>query len=200
MERKIIRIKGDFINGESTFFSLLCIMPKPEEILWKSSKNCCLEAAELASESEEFYQELIELTLSGKKPFDHRAGWTLVYLAEKHPARIRPSLRFFASKLDEIDNHSIIASFLRLFDVLIFDLEDFGELLDYCFHTIRMPVKREYVKVIAMNILLKFGKTYPELIPEIIEQIELSKENFEMSHCKRKAANVVKELSKRAEK
>ncbi len=77
-----------------------------------------------------------------------------------------------------------------------FDHEEFGDLLDFCIHVLKMPAEREYVKVIALNIILRFGKVYPELVPELIEQIILSQEQFEMNHCKRKAKMVLKELGK----
>ena len=169
-------------------------MQTPEEILWKSSKKCCLEAVELANISSEFFNNLLKLSMSNREPFAHRAGWTMVYLAQKYPNRVRPVLRKVASNLDNIEHYSQVASFLRLFDILIFNLEEFGELLDFCLHTIRMPQKREYVKVIALNIILKFGKTYPELIPEIIEHVELSQKNFEMGHCKKKGIKILMEL------
>lgn len=172
-------------------------MQQPEEVLYRSSKKVCLEAAELASKSPEFFKSLVDLGLSDKKPFAHRACWSMLYLAEKHPSRVQPSLRRIVSSLENIEHHTQIGSLLRMFDTLEFDLEEFGELLDYCLHIIRMPQEREYAKVYAMNIILKFGKTYPELIPEMIEQIELAQENFEMSHCKRKAKAVVKELGQR---
>ena len=169
-------------------------MEDPREILWKSSKKCCLDAVELAGKSEEFYIELLKLSMSEEEPFAHRAGWSMVHLAQRHPSRVRPSLREIASGLKHLPTHSQVGSFLRVFDTVIFDLEEFGELLDFALHTIRMPQKAEYVKSIALNVILKFGKTYPELIPELIEEITLSKETIEMTHVKKKAEKILKEF------
>ena len=171
-------------------------MKQPEDILIRSSKKLCLEAAQCASESEEFLDNLIDLSLKNTKPFSHRSSWAILYLGQKHPNVIRPHLRKIVSRLPELESHTQVGSFLRLFDVVKFDHEEFGELLDFCIHVMRMPAEREYVKVIALNIMLRFGKVYPDLAQELIEQIELSQEQFEMSHCKRKAKAVLKELEK----
>ena len=171
-------------------------MNSPKNILTKSSKKICVDAAEMAEQSEDFLNELIDLSLNDIKPYSHRASWAVLYLSQKYPNTIRPHLRLIASKLTEIENHTQIGSFLRVFDQVKFDHEEFGDLLDFCIHIIRMPVEREYLKVIAMSIILRFGKVYPELVPELIEQIELCQKNFEMNHCKRKAVMVLKELKK----
>ena len=172
-------------------------MKTVREVLHRSSKKTGLEAASMAESSDEFLEELLNLSLGNEKPFSWRASWAILYLAEKNPSRLRPHLREISDKLPELKNHTQLGSFLRMFDVMLFDLDDFGHLFDFCLHTIRMPQEREYLHVIAMNILTKFGRTYPELIPEILENVKLAKENFTMRHCLVKAANVLKEFGVR---
>jgi hypothetical protein len=169
-------------------------MRHPKEILQRSSKKLCLEAVQQATDSDEFLTELLNLSLSKEEPYNKRASWSVLYLGERHPKRIMPHLRRIADQLNTLENHTQIASFLRLFDVLLFNMDEFGHLFDFCIHTIRMPQEREYVRVIALNILLKFGKTYAALIPEILDNIELAQDTYTMRHCKAKAISVLKEL------
>ena len=172
-------------------------MKSPKEILNRSSKKLCLEAVQCAVESEDFFNELMELVFrEDDEPFSHRAGWSMVYLSQRHPNLIRPHLREIASRLKELKGHSQIASFLRIFDEVQYNHDDFGDVLDFCIHTIRMPVKREYLKVIALNIMVTFGKVYPELIPELIQHIEESQPTFEMQGLKKKTKAVLKDLNR----
>lgn len=173
-------------------------MKTPKEVLYRSSKKTALQAADLASNTEAFFEQLLELSLSKDYPYSWRASWALLYLSEQHPSRVVPHLKRIADSLESLENHTQVGSMLRIFDHMEFDLEDFGNLLDFCLHTIRMPQKGEYVKVIAMSILLRFAKTYPELAPEIKEQVGLAKASFEGRHVKRKGKDLLSDLDKLA--
>ena len=172
-------------------------MKSPKEILNRSSKKLCLEAVQCAVQSNDFFNELLSLAFNEEdEPYSHRAGWSMVYLSQRHPNLIRPHMRSIATRLSELKGHSQIASFLRIFDEVKYDHGNFGDVLDYCIHTIRMPVKREYLKVISLNIMLTFGKVYPELIPELIQNIEEAQPTFEMQGLKKKTKSVLKDLNR----
>jgi hypothetical protein len=170
-------------------------MPSPKDILHRSSKKLAIQAAQLASDSEEFREELVSLAINNDMPVSSRAAWSLLTLAEKHPELVTPYIKLILDNLNTIENHTQISSLLRLFDTLKTDLDECGQLFDFCIHILRIPLEREYSRAIAMNILVKFGKAYPELVPEIKEQISISAPNFKANHAKRKAAAVLKMLS-----
>ena len=170
-------------------------MPSPKDILHKSYKKLAIQAAQLAADSKEFREELVSLAICNDMPFSSRAAWSLLSLTEQHPELVIPYIKTILDKLNTIENHTQIASLLRFYDALDIDLEECGQLFDFCIHMLRVPLEREYSRAIAMNILVKFGKAYPELIPEIREQIRLSMPNFNANHAKRKAASVLKMLS-----
>ena len=169
-------------------------MKDVKEYLVKSSKAIGLEVTELANGSESFFDELLSLALSDQEPFNWRASWGILYFSEKYPEKIQPHLRAIAEKLPELSSHTQIASLLRLFDKIQFDLEEFGDLLDYCIHVIRIPQPREYIKVIAINMLIKFCKKNTELKPEIIQQIEMAQPSFEMKNLKKMSKKVLEQL------
>lgn len=171
-------------------------MASPKDILHKSSKKLAIQAAQMASDSELFREELVSLALRNDMPFSSRAAWSLLSLTEQHPELVEPYIMTILDKLNTIENHTQISSLLRLFDALKTDLDEYGQLFDFCIHMLRIPLEREYSRAIAMNILVKFARAYPELIPEIKEQIELSMPNFQANHAKRKAAMVLKMLSR----
>ena len=171
-------------------------MPSPKDILHRSSKKLALQAAQLASTSAEFREELLTLALRNEMPFSSRAAWALLSVAEQRPDLVLPSINLILDKVDAIENHTQISSLLRLFDALDMDLDECGKLFDFCIHMLRVPLEREYSRAIAMNILLKFAKSYPDLIPEIKEQITIAMPNFNANHAKRKAAAVLKLLSR----
>ena len=169
-------------------------MKTPKEILFRSSKKLCLEAVEIAKDSDDFLKELLRLSLSKEAPFNWRASWAILYFSEKYPEKIEAHLTTIVRQMPYLENHTQVGSFLRIFDRIKIDLEEYGHLLDFCLHVIRMPQEREYVKVLALNILLKFGKAYPELSPELIQQIEASNEVFEMRHLKKLSQEIHSKL------
>ncbi len=171
-------------------------MSEVKNILHKSSKKLCLQAADKAHQSDEFLNDLIGLSIKNEMPFSSRAAWSLLSVAEQNPEKVIPFIKTILDSLDKIENHTQIASLLRMFDALDNDLEECGELFDYCIHILRIPLEREYARAIAMNILVRFGKSYPELIPEISEQISQSLPQFKANHAQRKAKQVLKKLKK----
>ena len=171
-------------------------MPSPKDILTRSSKKLAIQAAELASNSKEFREELVTLAISNEMPFSSRAAWALLSLSEQNPELVTPYIKPILNNLKSIENHTQISSILRLFATLDTDLDECGQLFDFCIHILRIPLEREYSRAIAMNILVKFGRAYPELIPEIKEQITTAVPHFNANHAKRKAAAVLKSLSR----
>ena len=148
----------------------------------------------MAHESEDFLNALLDLSLKDEKPFSHRASWAINEFSSMYPKEIEPHLFRISQDLNKLENHTQIASFLRTFSDLKYDLDDFGGLLDFCLHSIRMPVKSEYLKVMALRIIYTFGKTYPELCPELIEQISQAKSQFEMNYLKKQTIEILKKL------
>lgn len=173
-------------------------MPSPKDILHRSSKKLAIQAAHLASDSSEFCDELVALAIRNEMPFSSRAAWALLSMAEQKPELVTPYIKAILNNLNSIENHTQISSLLRLFDALDTDLNEYGQLFDFCIHMLRIPLEREYSRAIAMNILVKFGKVYPELIPEITEQITTAIPQFQANHAKRKATAVLKVLSRLA--
>ncbi|MEQ8325476.1 MAG: hypothetical protein RIC15_00925 [Vicingaceae bacterium] len=171
----------------------------PKDILTKSYKALAIQAAVMASTSEVFRKELIELALKNEMPYSSRAAWAMLSLAEQHPDLVTPYTRSILNKLGDIQNHTQISSLLRLFLALDHDLDESGQLLDFCFHMIRVPLEREYSRALAMDIMLRFALTYPELTSEIIEQIEDARPQFKARHAKRKAKQVLEQLNKMQE-
>lgn len=170
-------------------------MKTVKDYLVKSSKAIGLEVTERANQSESFFNELLNLALSDQEPYNWRASWGILYFSEKYPEKIQAHLRVIANKLPELNSHTQVASLLRLFDRVQFDLEEFGDLLDYCIHVIRIPQPKEYVKVIAINILFKFCQFNAALKPEIIQQIELAQPSFEMKNLKKMSKTVLNQLN-----
>ncbi len=117
-------------------------------------------------------KELLKIFSEGDKRLSKRAAWPLSYIAELHPALVKPHLRFIIRLLENSPHDAIKRNVLRLLQYIKIPNSLIGKIADYCFAYLKSEAEPVAIRVFAMQVLANLCLTYPELKQELIPLIE----------------------------
>lgn len=132
--------------------------------------------AKSAIENPAIFNKLLEYSFSPDKKLAFRASWTLTKVCDDSPEMIYPHLSAIIETLDNLDNESVIRSFLRIIsfsDINKISNKHQGILTDHCFTALRSGFSAIAVKAYSMEILYKLVLKYPELANELSSSISM---------------------------
>ena len=148
-------------------------MKLSEEILKEHSKEQCQKIVLWVGPSQERFDELFQLFLTGEYRVTQRAAWPLTYCVEAHPAFIKKNFTKLISNLQQPNLHdSIKRNTVRLLQYVDIPKKLQGKVMDICFNYAASPKEAVAIKAFSLTVLSNLAKLYPEILPEIKLLIE----------------------------
>lgn len=117
-------------------------------------------------------KELLNIFSEGDKRLSQRAAWPLSYIAESHPALVKPHLKFIIQLLEVSAHDAIKRNVMRLLQYIKIPDSLSGKVADYCFAYLKSEAEPVAIRVFAMQVLANLCIPYPELKQELIPLIE----------------------------
>lgn len=162
--------------------------------LKKVSKERIIEWKDKALQNRDYFQEVVITALGTSKPYNWRAAWVVSRIAETNINLVQPYLENILNSLDNFNNQSQIATFLRVLLKLKIDEEHFGVLADYCIKQIYSQQWSSHVKYYAIQLLQLIAEKFPELKREFFLVIEENLPYYEKAYLKNFAKSTLKKL------
>jgi 8-oxo-dGTP diphosphatase len=174
------QIKSD---GKNPFQSESTIAPDfadDEELQSMVNRMMSVQEAEWvatsAIENPALFDKLLEYSFSDDDKLAFRASWTLTKVCDKYPELIYPHMSMIIGTLANIENESVMRSFLRI--ISLSDMErisgkQHGILADHCFRLLRSGFSAIAVKAYSMEILYRLVLKYPEMRNELAATISM---------------------------
>lgn len=149
------------------------------------------------SNNRSYFDRLIDLSFSEPYPINMRASWAISHCCDKNPTFIQPHLDKIVLNLNSSLVAGVKRNYIRIFakQADFSSMEQLGRLINICFDFFNDPTETIAVRAFCLDVLLKAGKTEPDLIPEIIQSIEFNQEFFSAG-LKSKSKNVIGKLIK----
>lgn len=162
-----------------------------------SSRRNIDKIAALIGDDQDLFDKAVALSFSEPYPLNMRASWAISHCCDKSPTYIQPHLDKIVLNLNASVVAGVKRNYIRIFAKQgdFSNMEQLGRLIDLCFEFFNDPTEAIAVRVFCLDVLLKVGKTEPDLIPEIIQSIEFNQEFFSAG-LKSKSKNVITKLSK----
>jgi hypothetical protein len=162
-----------------------------------SSRRSIDEIATLIGESQALFDTAIALSFSEPYPINMRASWAISHCCDVNPSYIQPHLDKIALTLSPSLVAGVKRNYIRIFakQANFANMEQLGRLIDVCFDFFNNPAETIAVRAFCLDVILKIGKTEPDLIPEIIQSIEFNQEFFSAG-LKNKSQKVIATLLK----
>ena len=120
---------------------------------------------------------LIQLTLDLEEyPYKEYASWILIHLIKSKTVDLRYLYPSFVDLIFKTNNQTVLRNVVNCIDLLkITDYRE-SELIDKLIGFIQNYENKVALHVYSISILAQFCEKYPELIPEIMEIIDLNNE------------------------
>ncbi len=136
------------------------------------------------------FKDLLDLCFLEEYPLSMRASRVAQLFCEKHPECIYPYLEETIDKVLDSGIDGVKRNFVKIFSEFI-DLNripDPGTILNACFIWLQDPGEKPALRIHAMELIHKLGKTQPELLQELKATLEMIDESSEISirNCARK--------------
>ncbi len=171
-------------------------MEKIKQILNTSSKKKIDFLLSEIKKRPDLAKELLSLALVNEHPFSWRAAWALSHYSKKNKKFIEENQDRIILRLEEIEHPSQVGCLLITLNNIQLNSENLGIVADVCIAMLKGEIEAGYVKMYAMEVMLKIAKQYPELSTEFIEVIEYAKQGFEKNYIVKRANETVIELTK----
>ncbi len=143
------------------------------EILAEHSKAQAAKIVEWVGDSQQRFDELVNLFLHDEDKVTQRAGWPLSYAAIAHPQLVKKHLPVLVKKLHKEKIHNAIKrNIVRLLQEVPIPEKLHGEVMDICFGFIADVQEAIAVKAFSLTILENLSKQYPEIKHELKVIIE----------------------------
>jgi len=144
-----------------------------EEILREHSKEQCNKIVKWVGNSQQRFDELFHLFLTGEYRVTQRAAWPISYCVEIHPAFIKKNFAKLISNLQRPNRHNAVKrNTVRLLQYVDIPKKLQGRVMDICFGYVASPEEAVAVKAFSLTVLGNLAKLYPDIIPEIKLLIE----------------------------
>ena len=138
------------------------------EILAEHSKAQTNKIIEWVGNSQQCFDELINLFLGDEYRITQRAGWPLSYIAIAHPQLVKKHLPVLVKTLRKENLHNAVKrNIVRFLQEIPIPEKLQGDVMDCCFRFISDPVEAVAVKAFSLTILEKLAKDYPEIKNEL---------------------------------
>ncbi len=152
---------------------MLPSMNLQEEILKEHSKAQCLKIVQWVGNSQQHFDELFHLFLTGDYRVTQRAAWPLSYCVEANPSFIKKNFTKLINNLQQPNLHNAIKrNTVRLLQYVDIPQKLQGQVMDICFGYVASPKEAVAVKAFSLTVLGNLAKLYPEILPEIKLLIE----------------------------
>lgn len=138
------------------------------EILDEHSKAKTNKIIEWVGNSQQRFDELINLFLGDEYRITQRAGWPLSYIAIDHPQLVKKHLPVLVKTLRKEKLHNAVKrNIVRFLQEIPIPEKLQGDVMDCCFRFISDPAEAVAVKAFSLTILEKLAKDYPEIKNEL---------------------------------
>ncbi len=137
------------------------------------SKGNCQLIVDWIGHSQQRFDKLFTLFLTGGYRITQRAAWPVSYCVEAHPALISKHIGKLLTFIRKPGQHPAVRrNGVRLLQHVTVPEAYQGELMDACFDFVATPGEPVAIKAFALTILGNLAAGYPEIIPEIRVLIE----------------------------
>lgn len=162
------------ISFKDLIYAIRKSMNLREEILKEHSKEQCLKIVQWIRNSQERFDELFHLFLTGDYRVTQRAAWPLSYCVETHPELIKKNFSKLINNLRQPNLHNAIKrNTIRLLQYVDIPKKLQGQVMNICFGYVASPKEAVAVKAFSLTVLGNLAKLYPEILPEIKLLIEV---------------------------
>ena len=139
-----------------------------DQLLMEHSRANCDLIVNWIGNSQEKFDQLLNVFLEDNYKITQRASWPLCTAAIEHPVLIKSHLKKILLFLKNDTHHEgVKRNMTKLFQEITIPEEFAGEIMDTCFNNILNPLESVAVKAYSLGILEKFTIDYPEIIPEL---------------------------------
>jgi hypothetical protein len=144
-----------------------------ETILAEHSKAQTNKIIRWVGQSQQRFDELLQLFLKDEYRVTQRAGWPLSYIGRKYPALVHKHLKKLINNLQKKDLHDAVKrNTVRLFEHIPILEKYHGDIMTICFDFIQSPEETVAVKAFSLAILGKLLPLYPDIANELKLVIE----------------------------
>lgn len=141
-------------------------------------------------------EDVLSLALLNEYPYSWRAAWSLSHYSKTNKTFLEENQDRIILKLEEIQHPSQVGCLLITLNNIQLNSENLGIVADVCIAMLKGEIEAGYVKMYAMEVMIKIAKQYPELSAEFIEVIEYAKQGFEKNYIINRASKTITELIK----
>jgi hypothetical protein len=139
-----------------------------EQILKEHSKANCMAIVKWVGSSQQRFDELFALFLTGEYRVTQRASQPLSYCVEAHPAFIKKHFGKLVKNLKQPNLHDAVKrNTIRLLQYVDIPIKYQGPVMDICFGYVASPTEAVAIKAFSLTVLGSLARQYPEIIPEI---------------------------------
>jgi hypothetical protein len=139
-----------------------------QEILQEHSKSQCTKIMQWIGQSQQRFDELMNLFLQDEYRVVQRAAWPVSNCVMAHPQLIKKHWGKIIKNLQESNIHDAVKrNTVRLMQQIDIPKKHQGEVMNICFNYLQSPTEPVAVKVFSLTVLSNLAKLYPEIIPEI---------------------------------
>lgn len=115
---------------------------------------------------------LMDLFFNDNWRYNQWAAWPVGFVGRKHPELIEPYLTKMVKCLDDAKHDAVVRNTLRIFEEIQIPEALEGELFDKSFNFLTQPKYPVAIRVFAMTVLSRIAPKYPDLIPELLAEIQ----------------------------
>ena len=139
-----------------------------DQILKEHSKANCNAIVKWIGDSQQRFDELLDLFLNDEYRVVQRAAWPLSNAVIAHPKFIQKHFSKLLKNLQKPKLHnSVKRNTVRLLQDISVPKQFQGELMNICFDYISSPDEAVAVKAFALTVLDNLSKQYPEIKSEL---------------------------------
>lgn len=159
-----------------------------------ASKVTIVKAAETAMADPEKLGVLSELALGSEAPYCWRAAWSLKHISTVAPHVLTPWLSTIVTALPDLPYDSQQGALLYVLIQTDFDIDEAGDLFDYCAAQLVKEHPHSYLKGYSVTLLTKMALKEPELKAEVRLMIEESSTHFKAKYARNKLKQALEKL------
>lgn len=142
-------------------------------ILQEHSKTQTSKIVKWVGDSQQRFDELVNLFLNDEYRVVQRAAWPMSYIVIAHPVLIKKHLKRIIDNLSKPSNPDAVKrNTLRLMQHINIPRSLHGRVMELCFGYISSHTEKAAIKAFSLTVLENLSKEYPEIKSEIKVIIE----------------------------